>query len=275
MDDGPVPGTGVSSRPTLGAYRRQSAPPEGGVPTGPPPTDDAATPSDPPTNGPTAGPEAAGPPGDPGSEPSVTPPGPPPSSGPFPTRDQLVQAWGDHVIGRLRPKAKALFQAGRFVGVEGDRAVFGLPNETHRTRCEEVRGEIEAALSEQFGLPVGVELVVDPGSEAPRSHSGAPTGGDDEDATPVSGRSSKGATGTPPAAASSDRSAPVAPRIPAGGSPRPNGRADPDERHSPDDQEDHGDLSVFDEEQLGEIAVVDNSAEARVLQAFPGAEEVG
>ncbi len=91
-----------------------------------------------------------------------------------------MQAWGDHVIGRLRPKAKALFQAGRFVGVEGERAVFGLPNEIHRNRCEEVRGEIEAALSEQFGRPVGLELVVDPGAEPPRNRSGSSADGYDE-----------------------------------------------------------------------------------------------
>ena len=35
------------------------------------------------------------------------------------------------------------------------------------------------------------------------------------------------------------------------------------------------DLSVFDESELGEVADIDNSAESRVLKAFPGAEEVG
>ncbi len=34
------------------------------------------------------------------------------------------------------------------------------------------------------------------------------------------------------------------------------------------------DLSAFDESQFGEVADVDNSAQARILQAFPGAEEV-
>ena len=34
------------------------------------------------------------------------------------------------------------------------------------------------------------------------------------------------------------------------------------------------DFSAFDEAELGEVADVDNSPEARVLQAFPGAEEV-
>ena len=61
----------------------------------------------------------------------------PPRTCRFPTRDQLVQAWGDQVIGRLRPKAKALFQAGRFVGADGTRAEFGLPE---RDPPEPVRG---------------------------------------------------------------------------------------------------------------------------------------
>jgi len=34
------------------------------------------------------------------------------------------------------------------------------------------------------------------------------------------------------------------------------------------------DLSQFDESELGEVATDDHSAPARVLQAFPGAEEV-
>ena len=50
-------------------------------------------------------------------------------------------------------------------------------------------------------------------------------------------------------------------------------RAVPDPGDDPDEPDD--DPSVFDAAELGEVADVDNSAEARVLQAFPGAEEVG
>src|SRR5581483_5077478 len=85
----------------------------------------------------------------------------------FPDRDQLVEAWGDHIIGRLRPKAKALFQAGRFMGASGDHARFGLPNEIHRVRCEELRPEVEGALADHFGCPIVLDLVVDPGAESP------------------------------------------------------------------------------------------------------------
>jgi hypothetical protein len=175
----------------------------------------------------------------------------------------LVQAWGDHVIGRLRPKAKALFQAGRFVGAEGDRAVFGLPNEIHRTRCEDVRGEIEAALSEQFGRPVLLELVVDPGAEAPSR--GQDASSPDAPVTPPAapGR----AAGNPGTNRSSAPPPPGAPGLPDA----PDQPEGPAGHHDPAD---HEDLAAFDESELGEIAEVDNSAEARVLEAFPGAEEV-
>ena len=157
----------------------------------------------------------------------VAAPSVPADSAPFPSRDELVQAWGDHVIGRLRPKAKALFQAGRFVSAEGGRAQFGLPNDIHRNRCEAMRPEVEAALAEQFGRPIPLVLVVD---GAPVAHV-EPTG--DEDAP-----------------------APARPAAP----PAP-------------DPEDEEDLAVFEADDL-QVAEIDNSAEARLLQAFPGAEEV-
>ena len=158
----------------------------------------------------------------------------------FPSRDQLVQAWGDQVIAGLRPKAKALFQAGRFVAVDGERAVFGLPNETHRIRCEDVRPEVESALSDHFGRRVDIDLVIDPG------------------ATPAPSRSDPSGESAPPARASRGRS-----RAARETSPPPVEEAEP-----PFD-----DVMDFDHSGL-EVAEVDTSAEARVLQAFPGAEEV-
>jgi len=120
-----------------------------------------------------------------------------------------------------------------------------------------VRGEIEGALSEQFGRTVGLELVVDPGAEPPRSRSGA---------APEPAR---------PAAAGSDTADP-------GGSSGPSARSattvrgpdlgEPDRAGGFDDADEPPD---FDEAELGELVDVDNSAEARVRQAFPGAEEVG
>jgi hypothetical protein len=195
-----------------------------------------------------------------------------PSVGPFPTRDQLVQVWGDHVIGRLRPKAKALFQAGRFVGVEGDRAVFGLPNEIHRTRCLEVQGEIETVLSDHFARPVGLVLVVDDGASATAGDDGAPQAGT-EHAEPTADPSPSSPTPTPPSRPSTPSGSGQGP--PAGAAtPAPRGRPAGPGRLV-EESADIEDLSVFDESQLGEVADIDNSAESRLLQAFPGAEEVG
>jgi DNA polymerase-3 subunit gamma/tau len=214
----------LATRKTVGAVRRQSAPP---------PVDAA--------------------PSAPAPAPALTPPvidGDAAGSAPFPSRDQLVQAWGDHVIGGLRPKAKALFQAGRFLGVEGDKAVFGLPNEIHRTRCEEVRGEIESALSGHFGRQVGLVLIVD---------SGAPSGSSDPIPPPDAA----------PDSAPASRPGPPDPGTPPRASKPSPGHAEGGATDGIDD------LAAFDESELGEIAQVDNSATSRVLQAFPGAEEVG
>ncbi len=161
---------------------------------------------------------------------------PPVPSGSFPSLDELDRAWADQVIGRLRPKAKALFQAGRFVGADGERASFGLPNEIHRNRCEEMRAEVESALADQFGRSVPLVLVVDGSS-----------GGAQQ--TPASGR---------PDADGAD-----------------NAPSSPSSTGAPVDSDDDPveDLADFDADNL-EVAEIDNSAETRIFQAFPGAEEV-
>jgi DNA polymerase-3 subunit gamma/tau len=247
---GPASGSG---RKTLGAVRRQAGP----APIEKPPATPEQSVADAPT---VPGPGTAAGAGGSGSE---------PGAGSFPTRDELVQAWGDHIIGRLRPKAKALFQAGRFVGVDGDQAVFGLPNEIHRTRCEEVRGEIEAALTDHFGRPVGLALLVDAGSGT----GGGSVPGADDPAPPDPGSST---TSNSRAATARAPKAGVAGTGPREASPeRPERfKARPETGQGGEEPVDGEDLSVFDESQLGEVADVDNSAQARVLQAFPGAEEV-
>ena len=254
--ESPAPGTGGSSSPeepparrTLGAVRRQSS----AARVAESPEDPG--PSDPPA---AATPRGPAPPADPSPDPDPSP-AVDPSSVPFPTRDQLVQAWGDHIVGQLRPKAKALFQAGRFVGVDGDRAVFGLPNETHRTRCAEVQEEIGTKLSEYFGRPVGLVLVVDDGA-GPDGADSRP--GDADPVVPVSRSTAAPVSSGPRPSGRRGRQRGGAGAPPAGMETNP---AEPDETEA---------LSAFEESELGEVAHVDNSAQARVLQAFPGAEEV-
>ncbi len=79
----------------------------------------------------------------------------------LPSRDELVQVWGDGLLAALPNRARARFRVGRFVEVDGDGAVFALPNETHRSYCEAVRIEVESALRDRFGTAVPIRLVVD------------------------------------------------------------------------------------------------------------------
>ncbi len=219
--DGSGPTGPTGPRPTLGAVRRRSGSPAG-TPVAPEPSPETAPEVE----------EVTDVAAEPVAHPSEVRPSTVPTSGePFPSRDQLVQAWGDHVIGRLRPKAKALYQAGRFVGADADRAQFGLPNEIHRNRCEAMRAEVEAALAEQFGRPIPLVLVVDGAAGPPATTAPGPTDPPDS-----------GGMAPEPAPVVLD-----------------------------DDAED---LAEFDTDNL-EMAEIDNSAEARLLQAFPGAEEVG
>jgi DNA polymerase-3 subunit gamma/tau len=105
------------------------------------------------------------------------------------SRDDLVQLWGDGLLASLPNRARARFRVGRFVAVEEGTAVFALPNETHRSYCEDVRVEVEAALGRHFGTPVLLRLVVDEETAAdgpaPRTTVTAPAA--DAMVAPVSG----------------------------------------------------------------------------------------
>ena len=243
-EESPNPGPS-GSRPTLGAHRRKAAP------DGPSPSDQpvvvepatSVTPADGVPNDDRGTQDHSEPIAHPSevSPRSATPEPASPSALPFPTLDELEQAWGDQVIGRLRPKSKALFQAGRFVSADGERAQFGLPNEIHRNRCEETRGEVEAALADQFGRPIPLILVVDGAPPAP-AQAPAPVA----ESTSTSGNTDD------------ERPVPAVETMTA--------------RVAESDHEEE-DLADFDPENL-EVAEIDNSAEARLLEAFPGAEEV-
>ncbi len=233
--DEPAAPSAGGSRPTLGALRRAAGPAAEAPPA---PALAAEAPAD----------EA--PPADPAHPAPAPAPAAAPAAGDFPSDSEVAQAWGDQVISRLRPKAKALFQAGRVLGARDGRVAFGLPNEIHRDRCEEMRGEVEAALADHFGRPVPVVLVVDgPGGPAPAPTAAPPAPAPSESAEPVD----------PAAGPRAARAAAAAPS--------------PAEAVE-DDGDDEIDLADFAVEELVE-ADIDTSAEARILEAFPGAEEVG
>jgi hypothetical protein len=116
-------------------------------------------------------------------------------------------------------------------------------------------------------------LVVDAGAAGlPDSEAPAPVA--DPGGSPPGARN-RGATSDTQAGAPPTRRPPDAGEAAPDG---PDADADRPEEAAPPGSQDHlgdvEDLSVFDEAHLGEVVDVDNSAQARVLQAFPGAEEV-
>jgi DNA polymerase-3 subunit gamma/tau len=208
----PDPTGDVGRRPSLGAVRRRQS-------TGPEPGSDPAI---------TAGPADASPPAAAIAATDATPSTVAAASPSVDIdRDSLSQAWGDGILRNLPARAKALYSGGHFVAADQAGARFALPNVAHRDRCVELAPQVEAALTQHFGSPIRLVLVVDGGSADPPRNSPAP-------AVPA---------GRPPA-------------VPA-----------PDE-HDEVDLEDLVAATTGDIDQA-------SAAEARLLEAFPGASEVG
>jgi len=123
-----------SSKPVSGTTRRPPTPPSPRVDPGRPaaaePAPDRTTPATVPT----------------------------PGSGSSPDRDALTLAFGDVVLPSLRGVAKSVYSGGRFVTVTERGAVFEVENAPTRERAEKYRGDVEAALSAHFGVPVTLVL---------------------------------------------------------------------------------------------------------------------
>jgi DNA polymerase-3 subunit gamma/tau len=206
----------VGRRPSLGAVRRRQS-------TGPGPGSDSAI---------TAGPADAETPAAAIADATDATPSPSQSTVAAASpnvavdRDSLSQAWGDGILRNLPARVKALYSGGHFVAADQAGAQFALPNVAHRDRCVELAPQVEAALTQHFGSPIRLVLMVEGASADPPPNNVAPG------ATP----------GRPPTA-------------PA-----------PDE-HDEVDLEDLVAATTGDTDQA-------SAAEARLLEAFPGASEV-
>jgi DNA polymerase-3 subunit gamma/tau len=87
-------------------------------------------------------------------------------------RDALTVAWGDVILPKLTPMARALFQAGRFTAVEGTTCTFAVDSEAPLDQYQRKRADVEAALAAHFAAPVSLRLVVDDAARpAPRTKS--------------------------------------------------------------------------------------------------------
>jgi DNA polymerase-3 subunit gamma/tau len=155
-------------------------------------------------------------------------------------RDTLTEAWGDGILHSLPARAKARYASGRFVAVDEQGAHFALPNAAHRDQCAEQQPLVEAALAAHFGTPVRLVLVIDEAAPPPER-------------------------ATQPAEAGSDAGADAAPRQ----SGRRRAAAPPP---VPDEVVEDVDPAEFAHEADPEEEA--SAAEARLLQAFPGASEV-
>jgi len=83
------------------------------------------------------------------------------SSGASLSLESLSSAWSATILASLSQRARPRYAAGRWLAVEGTQATLGLPNAPHASRCEELRSEVEAALSAAFAGPITVRLTVD------------------------------------------------------------------------------------------------------------------
>jgi len=182
---------------------------------------------------------------------------------PPPTRDELVEAWGDHVLNQLRPRVRAVFAVGRFLANEETSAVLALPNSAHVERAKEHSGEVSEALGRHFGRPVHLRLVAD--TDAPQA------GGDGRGGAQGM---SDGAVSAP--ASGSSAAARAAARKTTGAD---HGRAMSSQRPSPREGDDDAGEEILDPDDLdplGEQVPGDAAswAQERLMQMFPGAEEV-
>ena len=83
-----------------------------------------------------------------------------------PTLPAVQGAFADQLDG-VRQKVRVRFKGGRVLAVEGSTVTFGVTTPIHQDRCNEVKNEIEEALSGHFGQPVQLAVVVDSDAPAP------------------------------------------------------------------------------------------------------------
>ncbi|HUE60916.1 MAG TPA: DNA polymerase III subunit gamma/tau [Acidimicrobiales bacterium] len=232
---GDPPAAGVP-RPALGAHRRQQGPPGPSSSESAAPSSESAAPSSESAapSSESAAPSSESPPAVPETSASSTPAA---NAGELPSREDLTLAWGDRILPDLRPGVKVYLSSGRFLAVEDGRAIYAVPDQGLLSRAEPLRSEVEEALATHFGRPVPLKLVLDSSASQGRGPRG-------------DGRQRNEAlTG-------------------AGGGVAGGNRV---MQGFPGDQEDVEDLDIGDLRDAPEAAL---TPEQRLMEAFPGAEEV-
>ncbi|MGD0984168.1 MAG: DNA polymerase III subunit gamma/tau [Acidimicrobiales bacterium] len=260
----------VGSQPALGAFGAGVSSADSGVarsfgppppPPPPGPVDVSASPALAVSEGPTAGPS-------------------PETALPPPTRDELVAAWGDHVLSQLRPRVRAVYAVGRFLATEGATAILALPNSAHVERAGFDCDEVAEALTRYFGRPVHLRLVAETGLGAGYSAPASTSSGSRKGSEPNG--DAYGAPGSKTMSAARARSEARRPGAGRPGSVRASGaqgRTGPFHNVQEDPGPDGIDDEMLDPDDLdpnAESVAVDTLswAQDRLMEAFPGAEEV-
>ncbi len=160
----PAPLDPSTGRAALGGRAPAAVIPTSTTPTSPAPTTTAPTttaPATTPTPEPMPAPATA--PGTASASVRTEAPATPAPAAPSTalTAADIAAVWQPTILPTLKPMARALFSAGHFQGERNGAVAFALPNETHRSRCEQYKGDVENAIAAQCGARVQLLLVVD------------------------------------------------------------------------------------------------------------------
>ncbi len=79
----------------------------------------------------------------------------------LPTTQQIIDSWSEDLLPKLSKKARARFSAAKPLVSDENGVTISLPNEPHLRRCQELVGEVEAAIKNTFGVSLPVLLSVD------------------------------------------------------------------------------------------------------------------
>jgi DNA polymerase-3 subunit gamma/tau len=73
----------------------------------------------------------------------------------------VVARWSSDVVPTLKPLVRAIYSVPRVLGVRDGVLTLAVPNDTHRSKCEQFRADAEAALVAVLGARVPLAFVVD------------------------------------------------------------------------------------------------------------------
>ena len=129
-----------------------------------------------------------------------------------------ADAWENTIRPALRGMARAVFAPATFVRSDDSTLTLSVPNAVHRTKCEEQRAGVEAALSKFAGASVTIELLDGDGGGDGRGRGG---GDDGENGNGGGGGARRSDDARPVPARSTPHSEPSAGAVPVDGEESP------------------------------------------------------